>query len=568
LDKNKINIDQFFKTKLQNFEGSADESMFEAIKKKVDASKADAAKLSVDDYFKKAMLGFEVNADDVSFDAIKSKVDASKVSIDSYFKEALLDFNADALFLPFSEIQSKIDPEKVIDEHFKEALKNYEGLARDEEFAVIRERVLKIQRRENRKRYTLLLLLLLIPAFFGVQKYFRSQSNATPSNIAKSDIILPPTHDQLKTPDNSNSTASLNGSKGTNNVILSNNIDKAGENHIVNPNTVRHNGAQNNHDKTQNNILQNGGNATTNKNNGEEGTPGNKTAIGKDNNNINNTVLKNEDENKEVLNGERKTSTDEIKTPNAKPTEPGVATNPLNTNNTNIRKPQPKFTLAISGAATYNSRYLNTRDSGSKYLATRNQSDNATIKNNFGLDLFQQMGKLSFGIGLHENQFGQMGSYHIFTHIYDSVPVYDSAWVLKGYLRYIKGDTAYLFNYNNAFTSIEIPLQASFKIWSSPRWEYEIGAGALLSYITNAKGALPTMNADGVVQLKNNMNTIHRFGAGLTVTQRLNYNITTHWQLGTEIYIKTNVTSLYKNNTGIMEYPYSFGWRWGIGFKF
>lgn len=558
MEKNKINIDQYFKTALQNFEGNADEAMFDAIKQKVDASK-----VSVDDYFKNAMLGYEVNADDIPFDAIKSKVAPTKVSIDNYFKEGLLDFNADAVFLPFSAIQSKIDPNQVIDEHFKEALKNYEGMARDEEFAVIRERVLKIQQRRSRLRYTFLLLLLLIPALFGIQKYFSNPSKATPSDNSTSENTLPQTTEQAKTPANSNTNLGLNEPRGNGNTSSTNKGAIAKGNQMRNPITVNDN-------VTQKNEQQNKGySASANNGDKAKGTPGNITLTGKEDNKINHdNVVATGDENKAVSNDDTKTSADETKTQDSKPIAQDVASKATQPDKITLRKPHSKFTLQVSGAATYNSRYLNTRVNDSNYLTTRNESDKGTIKNNFGVDLLQQMGKFSFGIGLHENQFGQEGSYHLLAHLFDSVPVYDTAMHIIGYFRNNQRDSAFQFGYNNKFVSVEIPLQASFKIWSNSKWDYEIGAGALLSYLASAQGTLPTMEADGVVQLRSNMNTLHHFGVAVTVAQKIHYNMTTHWQLGTEIYLKTNVTSLYKNNTGIMEYPYSFGWRWGIGYKF
>ena len=78
--KKNIHIDQYFKAPLKNFEGQANEGMFDAIKDKMDDTSK--VNLSVDDFFKTSLFGLEGNADDTIFDAIKAKVDASKTSVD------------------------------------------------------------------------------------------------------------------------------------------------------------------------------------------------------------------------------------------------------------------------------------------------------------------------------------------------------------------------------------------------------------------------------------------------------------------------------------------------------
>ena len=562
MDKNKINIDQYFKIPLQNFEGNADEGMFNEIKSKVDATDL-TTKVPVDDYFKGAILGFEANANDLPFEAILDKVNAisdkimdetiivqDKISIDSYFKSALLDLNNKSVLIPFSEIRNKIAPEQIIDGHFKDALQNYEGKARDEEFALIRERVLAIQERASRKRYAWLLLLLLIPGFFVLQNYFNPKSITPISDSSTTESNVPAVGDS-ETGDN------LAADTKKNNTPRNSSLN---ENSSSNPKDVPSSegskkNSLNDHSNSRkpNKEVKNADDESINP--GEKGVDTGKNPNAKDPS-AEEKIKTTEEPATEISLTE---NTETKKAENTKQSKPAKVV---------IRKPQPKFTLQLSAATAYNNRYLNTRDTNSKYLSVRNESDQGSYKNNFGIDLYKQMGKISFGAGLHSNQFGQHGTYRITAHLYDSVPVYDSLWRLIGYLPWNERDSAYHYNYSNTFSAIEIPLQASYRIWTGNKWEYEIGAGVILNYITSAKGALPTTGGDGIVQLKNSLNIINRFGSAITVVQKVHYNITPHWQLGTEIYLKTNVNSLYKKSTGITEYPYSFGWRWGIGFKF
>ena len=69
-----------------------------------------------------------------------------------YFKEALQDYNSYALPIPFSEIKSKLDRDRQIDANFKNALQNYQGVAHDKEFALIRNRVLQIQNKDKEEK--------------------------------------------------------------------------------------------------------------------------------------------------------------------------------------------------------------------------------------------------------------------------------------------------------------------------------------------------------------------------------------------------------------------------------
>ncbi len=604
MDKNKINIDQFFKNPLQNFEGNADDALFEGIKKKLDINT-----IPVDDYFKAALAGWEADVENLPFDAIQDQLDSmgkSKISVDDffkagmlgvssdaeglfegikdklskiqalqtpkisvgqYFKESLLDFNANALLVPFSEIKDKIAPEGTIDGHFKDALQNYEGIAREGEFALIREQVLKIQARASRRRIALIVLALLIPAFFVIQKYMinstgiGSGSTATTQKISESNA-------------NTNNSSVTNSSKGISSdpaVKSEMGSGKSGK-ASVNPASS---GNQNEHAANKINAGNKGAHDRALKNTAVKDQPANhqeenNIAEGKDasKGNVEKAVSNNPDGKTDKTGNEADKSATEPKDQDAiAQTKKGEEKNP---NKINLHKPAKKFTLEFSVAMAYNNRYLHTRDSASNYLNTRNDADKGTYKNNFGIDLMKQMGRLSIGFGLHENQFGQRGIYQITANLSDSIPVFGPPpnYILKGYFHYNFRDTSFVYSYNNSFTSIELPFHVTYKILSASKWNYEIGTGVLLSYIAGAQGALPNASADGIIQLKNNLNILNRFGSAIDITQKLNYNISNHWQMGTELYLKTNITSIYKRSTGVSELPYSFGLRWGIGYKF
>ena len=79
---------------------------------------------------------------------------------------------------------------------------------------------------------------------------------------------------------------------------------------------------------------------------------------------------------------------------------------------------------------------------------------------------------------------------------------------------------------------------------------------------------MPSVGADALVNIKDHANDLNKFALNGSVEMKLNYNLNSKWQLGTQLYSRSNITSLYKKKTGINELPYAFGMRWGIGFKF
>lgn len=548
MDKNKINIDQYFKNALQNHEGNADEGMFDEIKKKLDDSK-----ISVDDYFKNAMFSFEANAEDLSFDAIKSKIDTPKITIDSYFKEALLDYNSNAGSIPFSDIQNKLDRERVVDNHFKDALQNYEGNAHDAEFALIRNRILKLQNERRRKRYAWLFIILLIPVAYIANNLLHTsppvQSEIAVNEPLNNDQNIPNENNrsELSSSDKNiipkvNSKANNLNGKSTTETNVENPVpsQKSNQNHTENNNTVKE-----------------GGNSSNN-----NSTPTDQNAVNIQPDGTNTQVVPTDTKdanNPDNLPNTNKVNSSDVnsKQPKTKPTK------------TNLHKPKSKLTIEFYWAASLNNRYLNSEHQAGQYFITRAASDKQTTRHNFGLNIFKKVNKFNFGFGLNESQFGQKGTYHLNKELYDSIPLWDPTHTyIKGYFAFNYRDTSFNYDYNNYFTQVEVPLHISYTLCKAKNWDFETGASLLFTYIANVTGAMPNANSSDIIQLKEMKNQINRFGSSVSVNMKMHYNLTSHWQLGSDIYLKSNINSIYKKQTGITELPYSFGLRWGIGYKF
>lgn len=548
MDKRKIHIDQYFKTSLQNFEGEADDAMFDSIKSKVEASQ-----VSIDDYFKLAMLGVEGNADDLSFDSIKNKIESPKVALDSYFKGALLDYNSSLPRVPFHEILNKLDREKIIDTYFKNALLNFEGKTHDEEFTLIRNRVQQLQQKQSRKRYAWLLLILLLPAWNMGYKFFHQASTKVNSDFIVTEQTKPENSQTNRLPnlkkgesENSNHTV-LRAESEHNNQTYRGEVTPLGQ--VLSSTSDRRLAAAN----LASTVMDNNATILAALKQAEANAPVQ--------HNIDTATTS-----KEKMNNQGEMSA----VPSASQTE-AAATPPndlaIKPANTNIHKRKAGITVDVFGAAALNSRFLHTNNNSSQYFATRSASDKQTTKYGYGINLFKNFGKINVGVGLHENQFGQSGAYQITNHLYDSVP-YININHDTLYFRYNERDSAFHYAYKNTFTMIEIPLQFSYLVCTRQNWDFEVGAGVLMSYLAGANGAMPNASSTEIVELKKDLQTLNRIGSAISANMKFHYFLTPHWQLGTDIYLKSNITSVYRKSTGITELPYSFGWRCGIGFKF
>jgi hypothetical protein len=546
LDKKKINIDDYFKDSLKGFEGKADDGLFDAIKDKVDHTK-----VPVDDYFKKGISGFEPDADPLLFDAIKNKVDASKTSIDSYFRDALLDYNSNAGGIPFIEIQNKLDRERVIDEHFKNALQDYQGKVHEEEFAAIRRRVLEIQERRSRKRYAWLLLLLLIPGWMGLQKYLNPDNG---QGVAP--VVVQEQKQEAVNNTGSNSGRIENGT-GTNGSTETLTIPG-----ISGTNNSGSNSGTSNLTNTP--ATDRPGNVSPALENGRI-TPSDKPEPG---------------EQKNVVSNDKTPNTPEVKpeppvpvvpADNVSTNERAVAPSPVKPTNPTVRKKKSILkgvTLDAFVAPALNNRYLSAGPASSQYVVTRNAADQQTTKLNFGINASQRVGRFSLGFGLHQYQFGQSGTYNITRHLYDSILVITLPNRDSLYLRWNERDSLYQVRFNNSFTTFELPLQFAYTVCEKGNWTFQTGGAVTLSYVSFAKGSVPNANSTEVNDIRNIMNMVNRFGSAAMVDMKFSYKVTPHLKLNTDLYLKTNLTSLYQKNTGIVELPYSFGWRWGAGYIF
>ncbi len=237
-------------------------------------------------------------------------------------------------------------------------------------------------------------------------------------------------------------------------------------------------------------------------------------------------------------------------------------------NATHLRQHKTNNLLEIYGAAAISDRMIDADAMHAKYLSARNQADKQSVRYNAGINFTRNMGRMAASSGLGVRQFGQSGSYSITRNISDSVPVYDSLNHLKGYLYFNQRDTNYFSPYNNIFTNVEIPFHIDYTLLKNDRWDYRIGLGATINYMVAAKGALPNLDASGVVPVSAGMPDLHRFGSSVSITNRIGYNIGKQWQVSTEVYYKHQITSLYKKSSGIKEMPFDLGWRFGFGYKF
>lgn len=554
MEPNKINIDNFFKS-LQNAEGQADDAMFDAIK-----SKLDEGKISVDDYFKQAIVNAEINAGDISFDNIKQKIDAPKTSIDSYFREALLDYNSTAAAIPFASIQDKLDKDRVVDAPFKDALQNYEGKALDEEFAVIRSKVLQLQRVANRRRYAWMLLLLLIPLSYLGYHFYNSPvtSNIVTTSETTTNTAAESNKNQDQVKNNSSNTQQNNEVKVDSKDAVSNVKNEQPKS-----------GSQTSTPIKSNVIARANPNTTTTSD-----------AINSSNSGANTKPTQEKVQNPSAENADpsvtKSNKPEEVATPNTKNTSSASSASdaksnaPGSTTNTNIRKPKSHYTIELMGGLALNGRYLHTDTHSAQYFATRNAADKQTTRINFGIDLIKNFKKFNFGVGLHESQYGQQGSYQLTRHLADSIILWHDSTHTKidGYFITNERDTAFHNAYNNVFNSIELPVHMSYQVCKTSKWDFQTGAGIMLTYLTSAKGFMPNSISSEAIQIKNNLSSFHRFGSAVTVNMKFHYYLSEHVQLGSDLFIKTNITSIYKVNTGITELPYAFGWRLGLGYKF
>lgn len=562
MEPNKINIDNFFKS-LQNAEGQADDAMFDAIK-----SKVDEGKISVDDYFKQSIVNAEINAEDISFDNIKQKIDAPKTSIDKYFREALLDYNSNATAVPFASIQDKLDKDRVVDAPFKEALQNYEGKALDEEFAVIRSKVLQLQKVANRRRYAWMLLLLLIPlSYLGYHFY---NSPVSSKVVAASETTSNTATESIQSQDQEKNTSSNS---------QQNNEAKVESKDAVTDlkNELPKSGSQASTPIKSNAIVSANGNSNATTSSDATVNSGKTIPSNNSGNNANSTK---ENAPKPVLETVEPSVTktaepNQVTTPNTKSTSSTKAANgngnaPGNTSNTNIRKPKSPLTIELMGGLAMNDRYLHTDTHSAQYFATRNAADKQTTRINLGIDIIKNVNKVNFGVGLHGSQYGQQGSYQLTSHLADSIILWHDSTHTKidGYFITNERDTTYHLAYNNIFNSLELPLHISYQICTTSKWDFQTGAGIMLTYLTSAKGIMPNNISSEAIQIQNNLSSFHRFGSAVTVNMKFHYYLTKHIQLGSDLFIRTNITSIYKVKTGITELPYAFGWRLGLGYKF
>lgn len=542
--KKNIHIDQYFKAPLQNFEGQANEGMFDAIKDKMDDTSK--VNLSVDDFFKTSLFGLEGNADDTIFDAIKAKVDASKTSVDSYFKEALQDYNSYALPIPFSEIKSKLDRDRQIDANFKNALQNYQGVAHDKEFALIRNRVLQIQNKRKRIRYAWLLLVLLIPAWYsGMQLSSRNKNAAE----IKNELSKGGNNDGELL---SNNSILDENAKITYDILMGNLAAKQQSKNVNSSIVMRNIPIQYQPSNSHKKELQ----AKVN----NELITQTKSEISGSNNLDKEVIAKSNTEEFKKEGQQLSHQLENVETPETYPSKSE------NTKHLTIRKPKPRFTLQVFAAGSQNGRFLNA--DREKYLEVRNTADQITTRFNVGADFHYQYKKIFLGFGLHQNNFGQQGTYKLVSHLHDSLPLYNPQGQIIGYFPYNYRDTTSTSNYHNDFTAIELPLHFSYQVGLFSKFEFEVGATASISYLLKAEGLMPSVGADALVNIKDHANDLNKFALNGSVEMKLNYNLNSKWQLGTQLYSRSNITSLYKKKTGINELPYAFGMRWGIGFKF
>lgn len=558
MEPNKINIDNFFKS-LQDAEGQAEDAMFDAIK-----SKLDEGKISVDDYFKQAIVNAEINAEDISFDNIKQKIEAPKTNIDSYFREALIDYNSTAAAVPFASIQDKLDKDRVVDAPFKDALQNYEGKALDEEFALIRSKVLQIQKVANRRRYAWILLLLLLPlSYIGYHFY----NNPAPSKIV---AISEPLTDNSATNQNQyqDKVNANNNERSTE--------SKLNENLAVIHEKTTPSGNIKNYATPVNPNASESARVTVNENTNASVNSGNKISENNSGNNLNPAH-----ENVPVIDkaapsvvSKKEEKSEEGATSNTKESNSSASTAksnaPENTTSTNIRKPKSPYTLEVMGGLALNDRYLYTDTHSAQYFATRSASDKQTTRFNFGIDLIKNIKKINLGVGFHESQYGQQGVYQLTRNIADSVILWHDSTHTKidGIFYFNQRDTTFHTPYNNIFNSIELPIHVSYQICTATKWDFQAGAGIMLTYLANAKGIMPNSISSEAIQIQNNLTSFRRFGSAVSVNMKFHYNITNHVHLGSDLFIKTNISSIHKQTTGITELPYAFGWRLGLGYKF
>lgn len=548
MEPNKINIDNFFKS-LQNAEGQAEDAMFDAIK-----SKLVEGKISVDDYFKQAILSAEINAEDISFDTIKQKIDVPKTNIDSYFREALFDYNSNATAVPFTSIQDKLDKDRVVDAPFKDALQNYEGKALDEEFAVIRSKVLQLQRVANRRRYVWMLLLFLLPLSYAGYHFFNS---LVPSEaITVSEPLTNTSNESVKR----EAQEKTNAYNTPRNIEVTLNEKGAATNEKTEPRSNTNSSIS-----VNSNSLINSGNTISVNNSGTNTNSTQENAIV--------PVIENTEPS---VTSKKKEKPEEITTPNAKvsnsttSTANGNKNAPGNTASTNIRKSKSPYTLEVMGGLALNDRYLHTDTHSAQYFATRSAADKQTTRFNFGVDLIRNINKINIGLGLHESQYGQQGTYQLTRNIADSVILWHDSTHTKidGIFYFNQRDTAYHTPYNNIFNSIELPVHLSYQVCTTAKWDFQVGAGIMLTYLSNAKGIMPNSISSEVIQIQNNLASYRRFGSAVSVNMKFHYYLSKHLQLGSDLFIKTNISSIYKQTTGITELPYAFGWRLGLGYKF
>ena len=139
---------------------------------------------------------------------------------------------------------------------------------------------------------------------------------------------------------------------------------------------------------------------------------------------------------------------------------------------------------------------------------------------------------------------------------------------IDGIFYFNQRDTTFHTPYNNIFNSVELPVLLSYQVCTTAKWDFQAGAGIMLTYLSSAKGIMPNSISSEALQIQNNLASFRRFGSAVSVNMKFHYYLTKHIQLGSDLFIKTNISSIYKQTTGITELPYAFGWRLGLGYKF
>lgn len=226
------------------------------------------------------------------------------------------------------------------------------------------------------------------------------------------------------------------------------------------------------------------------------------------------------------------------------------------------------FYIGMVNKLDYSYRTLSASND-SRYNTIRNESDKPFIQFTNGLDFGWMSAKSYFGTGIQYTSQTWNSDYRYSYRIFDSLPVYDPNGKIIGHFLSRGRDTAMNESRQVKITQVQVPIYYS-RIWKlNDRWSWNAGISTVMSFNIKTQGDKMIHPENRQLYHYSRLQENERsFGIGASMNFGAMYRLNNNWMLQGGFNGGRSITSRFRSDFGVGDYPYSIGLNISLKYLF